>query len=122
MKKRKEKKEQKTDLTGYLLIVLIWDTCPTSTGFHNNLLIHQRFVKYLEKEFAGYYLPYKTGWFTTLNTIWSSKRRLIIGYDEKQILNFSESLWPCVTHQWGDVRTVDDLYQYLNRIETSSLW
>ncbi|XP_035729994.1 PI-PLC X domain-containing protein 1-like [Vespa mandarinia] len=102
--------------------IVIFDVQEFPVGFHKNLSIHQQFVKYLEKQFVGYYLPYKTGWFTTLNAIWSSERRLIIGYDEKQILSFSESLWPCVTHQWGNVQTIDDLYRYLNRIETSSLW
>lgn len=102
--------------------IVIFDVQEFPVGFHKNLSIHQQFVKYLEKQFMGYYLPYKTGWFTTLNAIWSSKRRLIIGYDEKQIVSFYESLWPCVTHQWGNVRTIDDLYRYLNRIETSSQW
>ncbi|XP_043502845.1 PI-PLC X domain-containing protein 1-like [Polistes fuscatus] len=100
--------------------IVIFDVQEFPVGFQQNISVHQQFVKYLEEQFADYYLPYRTGWLTTLNTIWSSKRRLIIGYDEKQVLSLYESLWPCVTHQWGNVQTIDDLYRYLNRIETSN--
>lgn len=101
--------------------IVIFDVQEFPVGFYKNSSIHREFVKYLEKQFAGYYLPYETGWLTTLNTIWSTKRRLIIGYDEKRIVNLYDSLWPCVTHQWGNVRTIEDLYRHLNRVEISSL-
>ena len=29
------------------------------------------------------------------------------------------TVWPCVIHQWGNVRTVEDLYKYLNSIESN---
>ncbi|KAK2588362.1 hypothetical protein KPH14_004376 [Odynerus spinipes] len=99
--------------------IVIFDVQEFPIGFQKNLSIHRQFVKYLEKQFAGYYLPHGTGWLTTLNTIWSAKKRLIIGYDEEQVVSMHDSLWPCVTHQWGNVRTVEDLYRHLNSIETS---
>lgn len=102
--------------------IVIFDVQEFPVGFQKNLTIHQQFVKYLEKQFADYYLPYGTGWHTTLNTIWSTKKRLIIGYDENDVLRFYDSLWPCVIHQWGNVRTIEDLYRYLNRVETNSIW
>lgn len=89
-------------------------------GFGKNLDVHRDFVAFLEREFAGYYLPQAYGWPSTLNAIWSSGRRLIIGYDNRRIVSDYESLWPCVTHQWGNVRTIEELFNYLNRIETES--
>lgn len=84
--------------------------------------MHHDFVGFLEEQFAGYYLPKSYhGWTSTLNAIWSSGKRLIIGYDEKRVVSRYESVWPCVTHQWGNVRTIEDLFNYLNRIETESL-
>lgn len=90
-------------------------------GFGKNLGVHHDFVGFLEEQFAGYYLPKSYGWTSTLNTIWSSGKRLIIGYDEKRVVSRYESIWPCVTHQWGNVRNIEDLFNYLNRIETESL-
>lgn len=90
-------------------------------GFGKNLAVHHDFVAFLEEQFAGYYLPKSYGWTSTLNTIWSSGKRLIIGYDERRVVSRYESIWPCVIHQWGNVRTIEDLFNYLNRIETESL-
>jgi len=90
-------------------------------GFGKNLAVHHDFVAFLEEQFAGYYLPKSYGWASTLNTIWSSGKRLIIGYDERQVVNRYESIWPCVTHQWGNVRSIEDLFNHLNHIETESL-
>lgn len=83
--------------------------------------MHHDFVAFLEEQFAGYYLPKSYGWTSTLNTIWSSGKRLVLGYDEKRVVSRYESVWPCVTHQWGNVRTIEDLFNYLNRIETESI-
>ncbi|XP_025270505.1 PI-PLC X domain-containing protein 1 isoform X1 [Camponotus floridanus] len=101
--------------------IVIFDIQEFPVGFGKNLGVHHNFVGFLEEQFAGYYLPKSYGWTSTLNTIWSSGKRLIIGYDEKRVVNRYESIWPCVTHQWGNVRNIEDLFNYLNRIETESL-
>lgn len=93
----------------------------TNLGFGKDLGVHHDFVGFLEEQFAGYYLSKSYGWTSTLNTIWSSGKRLIIGYDDKRVVSRYESVWPCVTHQWGNVRTIEDLFNYLNRIETESI-
>lgn len=90
-------------------------------GFGKNLAVHHDFVGFLEEQFAGYYLPKSYGWTSTLNTIWSSGKRLIIGYDDRRVVSRYESVWPCVTHQWGNVRTIEDLFNYLDRIEMESV-
>ncbi|XP_032685578.1 PI-PLC X domain-containing protein 1-like isoform X2 [Odontomachus brunneus] len=100
--------------------IVIFDVQEFPVGFGKQLGVHHDFVGYLEEQFAGYYLP-KSSWTSMLNTIWSSGKRLIIGYDEKRVVNLYKSVWPCVTHQWGNVRKIEDLFDYLNRIETQSI-
>ncbi|KAG5309829.1 PLCX1 protein, partial [Acromyrmex insinuator] len=100
--------------------IVIFDIQEFPVGFGKNLAIHHDFVAFLEEQFAGYYLSKSYGWASTLNTIWSSGKRLIIGYDERRVVSRYESIWPCVTHQWGNVRTIEDLFNHLNRIETES--
>lgn len=90
-------------------------------GFGDDLTVHAKFVAYLEEEFADYLLPKSYGWSATLDTIWASGKRLIIGYDQSSVVPLHDSIWPCVTHQWGNVRTISDLYTYLNGIETNAL-
>lgn len=76
-------------------------------------------MSFLEEEFRNYYLANNHGWGITLNDVWSSGKRLIIGYDNTRIVGNHASMWPCVMHEWGDVRTVQDLYKYLYKIENS---
>lgn len=99
--------------------IVIFDIQEFPVGFGKNLTTHRNFVTHLEKEFKGYLLPKNYGWTTALNLIWSSGKRLIIGYDNSRVVSESEYMWPCVTHQWGNVRNIRDLFDYLNRIEKS---
>ncbi|XP_066589301.1 PI-PLC X domain-containing protein 1-like [Prorops nasuta] len=101
--------------------IVIFDIQEFPVGFGGNLTVHRELIGFLEKEFAGYFLPKTYGWSITLNNIWASGKRLIIGYDDARLVNQYDSVWPCVTHQWGNVRTVEDLYSYLNRIENAEL-
>ncbi|XP_031839324.1 uncharacterized protein LOC116429906 isoform X2 [Nomia melanderi] len=85
----------------------------------NDIAIHRKLVSYLEDKFQDYFLANSHGWFATLNDIWSSGKRLIIGYRHTRIVQERDSVWPCVQHQWGNVRNVKDLYRHLNQIESS---
>lgn len=87
-------------------------------GF-DNTWEHTELVSYLENEFRDYYLKYDQGWSIRLNDIWSSGRRLIIGYENSWVIHRHGVVWPCVIHQWGNVRTVEDLYKYLSKIENN---
>lgn len=91
------------------------------TGF-NNYSDHLALVSHLEEEFRDYYLRRDNGqgWGITLNEIWSSGKRLIIGYEDSKVVANHASVWPCVTHKWGNVKTVEDLYKYLHKIETNN--
>ncbi|XP_076238235.1 PI-PLC X domain-containing protein 1 [Calliopsis andreniformis] len=99
--------------------ILVMDMREFPVGF-DNITIHQNFVSYLENELCGYFLPKNSDeWRITLNDIWSSGKRLIIGYDNVKIAQEHASMWPCVQHQWGDVRSLEDLYTHLSKIESN---
>ncbi|XP_020709537.2 PI-PLC X domain-containing protein 1-like [Athalia rosae] len=100
--------------------IVIFDVQEFPVGFGTDLTVHRRLVAYLEEQFADYLLPKSYGWSTTLESIWASGRRLIIGYDESNVVPLYDTIWPCVTHQWGNVRTMSDLYFYLVSIETNA--
>ncbi|XP_031839276.1 PI-PLC X domain-containing protein 1 isoform X1 [Nomia melanderi] len=98
--------------------IVIMDFHEFPVGF-NDIAIHRKLVSYLEDKFQDYFLANSHGWFATLNDIWSSGKRLIIGYRHTRIVQERDSVWPCVQHQWGNVRNVKDLYRHLNQIESS---
>lgn len=101
--------------------IVIFDVQEFPIGFGTDLTIHKQLVAYLEQQFADYLLPKSYGWSASLDTIWASGRRLIIGYDQNSVVSQYDTIWPCVTHQWGNVRTLSALYTYLNRIESNAL-
>ncbi|XP_015593954.1 PI-PLC X domain-containing protein 1 [Cephus cinctus] len=101
--------------------IVIFDVQEFPIGFGSDLSIHHKLVAYLEKQLGDYLLPKSYGWSTTLDNIWASGKRLIIGYDQSSVVPLYNSIWPCVTHQWGNVRSVSALYTYLNRIETAAM-
>ncbi|XP_046486843.1 uncharacterized protein [Neodiprion pinetum] len=101
--------------------IVIFDVQEFPVGFGTDLTIHAKLVAYLEEQFADYLLPKSYGWSTSLETVWASGKRLIIGYDESSVVPLYDSIWPCVTQQWGDVRTISDLYTYLSGIESAAL-
>ncbi|XP_076287640.1 PI-PLC X domain-containing protein 1 [Lasioglossum baleicum] len=98
--------------------IVIMDIREFPIGF-NDMATHRRLVSYLEDELQKYFLTNRYGWSATLNDIWSSGKRLIIGYENTQIVQEHASMWPCVRHQWGNVRTIGNLYRHLNDIENN---
>ncbi|XP_012345884.1 PI-PLC X domain-containing protein 1-like [Apis florea] len=100
--------------------IVIMDIREFAVGF-NNYSDHRALVSHLEHEFRDYYLTRNNqGWGVTLNEIWSSGKRLIIGYEDSKVVANHASVWPCVTHKWGNVKTVEDLYKYLHKVETNN--
>ncbi|CAL7939517.1 unnamed protein product [Xylocopa violacea] len=99
--------------------IVIADMREFPIGF-NNLSDHHALVSYLEDEFRDYYLTNSYGWGIKLNDIWSTGRRLIIGYENTMIVQSHASMWPCVSHQWGNVRKLKDLYEYLQQTESNN--
>ncbi|XP_026670201.1 PI-PLC X domain-containing protein 1-like [Ceratina calcarata] len=98
--------------------VVIMDIHEFPIGF-KNISDHRALVAYLEDEFRNYFIN-NQGWHTKLNDIWSTGKRLIIGYENSQIVAEHASMWSCVLHQWGNVRKLNDLYKYLFSIENQN--
>ncbi|KAK0162935.1 hypothetical protein PV327_006662 [Microctonus hyperodae] len=97
--------------------IVIFDVQEFPQGFQT-LHHHHHLIDYLEREFADYLLQRPVHvWKTTLDEIWSTGKRLIIGYDNSSIVLTRTSVWPYVEQQWGDVRTIGNLYKHLNKIE-----
>ncbi|XP_043521310.1 PI-PLC X domain-containing protein 1-like [Frieseomelitta varia] len=99
--------------------IVIMDIREFPIGF-DKISVHHKLVSYLENEFRNYFLPNNYGWNITLNEIWFFRKRLIIGYENMEIVKSRTNVWPCVLHQWGDVKSTEKLYQYLYKIETSN--
>ncbi|XP_015436258.1 PREDICTED: PI-PLC X domain-containing protein 1-like [Dufourea novaeangliae] len=98
--------------------IVILDLREFPIGF-DGIATHRRLASFLEDEFQDYFLTNGYGWTITMDEIWSSGKRLIIGYENMQIVREHASVWPCVRHQWGNVRSIEDLYKHLDKIETN---
>lgn len=96
--------------------IVILDIQEFPVGFGKDLTVHQLFVQFLEEELGDYTTPPALGWDTTLDAIWRTGRRLIIGYDHVEMVSQSTFLWPAVQQRWGNVRTLPDLYVYLSGV------
>lgn len=86
------------------------------TGFNSGLAIHEKLLEYLEREFGDIAALSSLTWNAQLGEIWSTKRRLLLTYNNNQMVERSDILWPAVAHQWGNVQTLDDLYTYLSGV------
>ena len=84
---------------------------------------HAELVAYLEDKFAGYYLPkhQSQGWAMTLNDIWATGKRLIIGYDNDKVYPKYQLTWPPVIHRWPNVKTRNNLYKKIERFEEQNI-
>ncbi|XP_051164469.1 variant-surface-glycoprotein phospholipase C-like [Leptopilina boulardi] len=100
--------------------LVIFDVQEFSSEFNEDPTAHDRLIQFLQAEFEKYAIPY-LGWYQTLNNIWSHKMNLIICYDRFNFILKHNILWPSVRQQWGNVQSIDKLYQYLAKIEKKAL-
>lgn len=71
-------------------------------------------MKYLEKELSPYMATPALGWQATLNDVWKTGKQLIVSYNNKALVGKrTHKLWYPVIQQWGDVKTVQALKDYL---------
>ncbi|XP_049766806.1 PI-PLC X domain-containing protein 1-like [Schistocerca cancellata] len=60
------------------------------------------------------------GWAATLDQLWAGGRRLVVSYnDATTVAGNADFLWSAVSQKWGDVRTLDDLHDYLQGLYLS---
>jgi hypothetical protein len=88
------------------------------TGFGSGLDIHQKLLEVLEQEFADIAAPSNLTWNAQLGELWSTERRLLLTYNDNQMVQESDILWPAVSQKWGNVQTLDALYLYLSGVMT----
>ncbi|KAG7199420.1 hypothetical protein KM043_014049 [Ampulex compressa] len=100
--------------------IVILDIQEFPFGFGDGLSVHRKFIALLEQQLASYMLPKSATWAVKLNNVWSSGKRLIVGYDHSQAVIEHDNIWPCVVQQWGNVRTRTKLYWFLNEKEDIS--
>jgi len=70
----------------------------------------------LQQEFADIAAPSNLTWNVQLGELWSTERRLLLTYNNDQMVEKSDILWPAVSQKWGNVQTLDALYNYLSGV------
>ncbi|KAK6625146.1 hypothetical protein RUM43_005437 [Polyplax serrata] len=74
--------------------------------------VHLSLVNLLYSELGDLAAP-PLGWDSTFDQVWKTNRRLIIGYDRREIVERSKFLWRPVQQKWGNVQTLNNLHSYL---------
>lgn len=79
--------------------------------------VHLEFMKYLEQELTDYMVTPAISWGATLEDVWRTGKQLIVSYNNKVIVSKgTHKLWYPVAHQWGNVRTLEALKDYLESV------
>lgn len=76
---------------------------------------HRELVTLLEREMGQYIIPVSFTSWASLNTLWTSGKRLYVGYADETTRKQSSWLFPAIKHLWGDVDTLSSLKNYLNQ-------
>lgn len=85
------------------------------TGFTDGVETHHEFVSYIKSEFSEWIAPHK--WNATCGDLWSTNKRLIIAYNEKQVQNaYSSELWTPVYHKWANAQNIELLKNYFRDV------
>ena len=78
-----------------------------------NITRHAELISYLMEELGEFMAPDWMGSDVTLNELWAANKTLIITYGSAENHLFNGLLWSEVEHAWGDARTRQDLYAFL---------
>lgn len=71
-------------------------------------------MQYIQREIGELMADPTMGWEATIETIWRTKRNIIVSYDHIAILQeFPALLWRSVQQRWGNVQTLPDLKKHL---------
>nr|CAD7258558.1 unnamed protein product [Timema shepardi] len=99
--------------------IVLLDVHSFPVGFNYDSRVHQKLSSYLRQELGELATPTTLSWDSTLGEVWGSGRRLVLSYNKKEVVDGSDILWPAVAHKWGNVDSLDNLYYYLLRVDTS---
>ena len=86
------------------------------TGFGSGLEIHKQLVEYVLEELGEYAASPALTWDATTGDLWAEGKSLIVSYNDNDMVASSDKLWPGVKHQWGNMRSLEDLYTYLSGV------
>ncbi|XP_013791143.2 uncharacterized protein LOC106474990 [Limulus polyphemus] len=100
------------DATNEILIV---DFHRFTSGFGGRLADerHQDVMTMIIEEIGEYMLPLSSGLSTTLNDMWKTNKRVLVGYGAPQRVE-SNLLFQSVSHLWANKDTLEGLENYLN--------
>lgn len=101
--------------------IILLDFHEFPVGFKSKKnLPHDSLVKYLLAHFRDYLVPASVSWAASVGDIWNSGRRLIISYNDEDVVDrYGDSLWLPVHQKWGNVQNLDNLKNYLDLVVKS---
>ena len=76
---------------------------------------HRALIDFLIGEFGDHLAPRAMGEDVTAGQLVAAGRRLLLTYNDDRFL-WDDLLWPGVDHQWGDVQSAEDLFEYLSGV------
>ena len=101
------------------MVVLDFHRFPVgfSKNTRRNRKTHSDLVEALTAGLGDWMVPFQAGSSVTLNDLWALNRTLIVAYADDWTRTNNPLLWPSIPQEWGDKRTVNDLYTYLETID-----
>ncbi|XP_067011292.2 PI-PLC X domain-containing protein 1 [Anabrus simplex] len=96
--------------------IVILDVQEFPIGFSSWNLTHSKLVQYLQSQLEYLLASPALGWNATLGELWSHGNRLILSYDVEEVVKNTSILWQSVQQKWGDQRSMDGLYTYLDGV------
>lgn len=78
---------------------------------------HYKLIDYLKEKLGRHMVSPAVGWGVTLNHLWALDKRIIVGYNDKQIARerAGDVFWP-VNQRWPNKRTLNELIEYFREV------
>lgn len=88
-----------------------------SQNQQRNRKTHADLVAALVAGLGDWMVPFSVGTSVTMNDLWALNKTLIVAYADEWTRTNHPLLWPSIPQEWGDKRSVNDLYFYLDSID-----
>jgi len=82
-------------------------------GFDTHPEAHGLLVDYLRKEWGELMAPSSMRAGVTVDELWAANKTLIVAYNNYETNIAHSFLWPKIPQEWGDQRSVEGLYSFL---------